>query len=132
MIAIRNGGHDREMGETSQTRVREVYENRGLRCFKVNAIQLVEEYLETGFEVDSDRFGDKNSKIGKNQRVWYGHFIDRDITLKIVQTERVLDRVYVQYYIQNPDNDPDVKELRKALNDAGLHIKRVRSYKGKH
>ena len=105
--------------------VRERYENPGLRCFKISALQLVENHLGERFSFDS--YNDFEIKDHGRGVVWRGEYLE-GIKIKIFQWDRALKNVYVKYEGNNPEKD--LKEIREVLGEAGLE-KKVTKYSTK-
>ena len=120
MIAVRydESQIEREDGadlQTPEPRVRETYENPGLRCFRVSATQLIENHLGERFSFDN--YNDKETKHGGRGIIWNGEYLE-GIKMRILQWDGALKNVYISY--TGTDADEELKEIREVLAEAGL------------
>ncbi len=121
MIAIRYDESQIDRSEElglKEVVVRETYENPGLRCFKISAIQLVENHFGERFGFDS--YNDVEKKSNGKGIVWNGEYLE-GIKVRVFQWNGALKNVYIRYVGCDPD--ADLKEIREVLGEAGLKKK---------
>jgi len=116
MIAVRNKWPSEEVDETFEeksSRYRATFNNKGIKCFKIKTLGLID-----GLGAN---YQDEEIKRRGNSLVYNGVYINEEIKIRVLENHGNLQRVYVRYEGDNPEKD--LRDLFERLAFSGLVLK---------